>query len=142
MSSQANTSKPRPIVLRHGVKALVTAADRVLLVKETHSDGSSFWTLPGGGVESAESNAAALRRELAEELYCRARIESERATFWYAHASRENTVTRYTVFDCTLVSNPRPNETDGILAKRWADPTSLPPSTLLPVRHCLERRFD
>ena len=67
MSSKTTTAERRPVPVRRGSKALITAGDRLLLVKERHADGTSFWTLPGGGVEPAESMEAALRRELAED---------------------------------------------------------------------------
>lgn len=53
---------------RTGVRALVLdRADRVLLVRFDDAMGS-WWATPGGGVDSGESDAAALRRELREEV--------------------------------------------------------------------------
>jgi ADP-ribose pyrophosphatase YjhB (NUDIX family) len=49
-----------------GVRALVLdGAERVALVKHTYRD---YWYLPGGGVNKRESFAAALARELREEI--------------------------------------------------------------------------
>jgi 8-oxo-dGTP diphosphatase len=45
--------------------ALFTDGDRVLLVRKTYGNG---WDIPGGYVDTAESPAAACRRELKEEL--------------------------------------------------------------------------
>ena len=54
--------KPRTI----GVRALLLDRDgRVALVRHTYAD---HWYLPGGGVKKGESIAAALMRELAEEV--------------------------------------------------------------------------
>jgi TDG/mug DNA glycosylase family protein len=53
---------------RRGVRALVLdRADRVLLVRFEDELGS-WWSTPGGGVETGESDAHALERELAEEV--------------------------------------------------------------------------
>jgi ADP-ribose pyrophosphatase YjhB (NUDIX family) len=55
-------TKPRTI----GVRAvLLDGAGRVALVRHTYTDA---WYLPGGGVKKGEGIAAALVRELAEEV--------------------------------------------------------------------------
>ncbi|MFC5287326.1 NUDIX hydrolase [Actinokineospora guangxiensis] len=40
---------------------------RVLLIRRAHEPGSGLWSLPGGKVESGETDAEALSRELREE---------------------------------------------------------------------------
>lgn len=55
----------RPLTL--GVRAIVFdhKSRAILMVKHTYSSG---WYLPGGGIESGESYATALKRELMEEV--------------------------------------------------------------------------
>ncbi len=57
-------------VPRQAVRALVVdAADRVLLLRfENPVTHDVWWATPGGGLEAGESDEAALRRELAEEI--------------------------------------------------------------------------
>ena len=43
-------------------------ADRLVLFHATLPDRAPWWFAPGGGVESGESDAAAIVRELAEEI--------------------------------------------------------------------------
>ncbi len=50
----------------HGVKCVLTDADRVLLVRHTYGDRS--WDLPGGTVRRRERAAQAATRETEEEL--------------------------------------------------------------------------
>lgn len=120
---------------RSGAKALATSDCAVLLVRERHSDGTPFWTLPGGGVCAHETPTEGLRRELAEELDCRARIDDPVSTFWYAHDSLDASVSVYTVFDCSLLTEPEPDPAEGIFEARWAEPDALPPATLPQVRY-------
>ena len=138
MSSQVESHSKPQLQVRRGAKALITTSERILLVAESHSDGTQFWTLPGGGVEAGESMRSALKRELAEELCCQVSIEGRSAAFWYAHSSRSNTVSLYTVFDCRLTTPTIPNRADGVLDVRWASPDELPANTLLGVRALIE----
>lgn len=137
MASRATSSVETSGRIRDGVKALITTSERVLLVKETHEDGSLFWTLPGGGVEDGESRIAALRRELLEELGCRIGVDERCTSVWYSHSSSER-VSRYTVFDCTLLSPPRPNRADGVLECRWMRRDDIAPRTLPLVPYTLD----
>jgi 8-oxo-dGTP diphosphatase len=127
---------------RTGAKALVTSDRAVLLVRERHGDGSPFWTLPGGGVCAHETPSEGLRRELVEELRCRAQVEDPVSTFWYAHDSVDETVSVYTVFECSLLSEPVPNPGEGVFESRWAHPESLPPATLPQVRYLCQSAVE
>jgi len=141
-SSPQQESSPTPVTgqfrRRTGAKALVTRDGTVLLVQERHADGTPFWTLPGGGVDAHESAADGLRRELVEELHCRARVAEPVSTFWYIHHSCDETVSVYTVFDCELRSSPTPNRIEGILEHRWVDPQDPPTGTLPQVQYVCE----
>ena len=54
--------------IRPAVRAiLLDPADRILLVRFDF-DGRTVWACPGGGIEGAEPDADALRRELDEEV--------------------------------------------------------------------------
>src|SRR6056297_3524037 len=93
--------------VRDGAKALVSTERGILLVKERHADGSPFWTFPGGGVDGEESAVDGLQRELEEELRTTAHVRDPITAFVYKHRSKPNTVSRYTVFECSLSSEPR-----------------------------------
>lgn len=118
--------------LRRGAKALVTSRDRVLLIEERRSDGSSFWSLPGGGVERDESGRECLKREVAEEIRCRSSVGSAVDRCIYCHRNRP-IATVYTVFETTLETRPEPNTAEGIVDHAWRKPTDLPPTTLTPI---------
>jgi 8-oxo-dGTP pyrophosphatase MutT (NUDIX family) len=120
--------------VRQGAKALVRTDSSVLLVRERHSDGTPFWTLPGGGVEPTECPETGLRRELREELGCRVSVGKPSAWFPYRHRGRADVVSVYTVFDCLLATAVEPNPAEGIVACRWVDPATVPARTLPQVR--------
>jgi 8-oxo-dGTP pyrophosphatase MutT (NUDIX family) len=62
------------ITEREAVRAIILTPKReVLLMRIRSPDGErAFWIAPGGGLETGETNAQALRRELQEELGLRA----------------------------------------------------------------------
>jgi 8-oxo-dGTP diphosphatase len=130
--------EPERRELRIGAKALITDHDRILLIKECHGDGSTFWTLPGGGVEPGESFSDCLRREIEEEIRCRATVGETVGRYVYHHTSQPAT-TVYAIFDATLWSKPEPNRTERILDYAWLEPTDLLSTTLDPVERFIER---
>lgn len=123
--------------LRLGAKVLVASEDGALLVRERRSDGSTFWTLPGGGVRHTESLREALRREVAEELRCGVTIDEPVATCAYRHVSRPDTVTVYTVYSGSIDGDARPNPAEGIVDYRFFG-QSVPDGTLSPFRRVIE----
>jgi len=137
MISQSDQQVCQLATIRQSAKALLTAADRVLLVKEQHADGSEFWTLPGGGVEHGESYTTALSRELLEELHCPVEVGGRVQTLWYSHLSPARSVSRWHVFRCWTPADPTPDLDDGILDSRWIRWTDLPSNTLTQVRYLL-----
>lgn len=126
--------------VRRGAKAIVTSSSQVLLVRERHSDGQPFWTLPGGGVHPRESLVEGLRRELLEELRCDSVVGEPVGAFWYAHRSPVDVVSRYTVFSCAVDDTIRPVRSEGIVAAKWVAPGRLPVGTIPQVRRLLRER--
>ena len=126
------------IEVRRGVKALVATPERALLVGERHADGTPFWTLPGGGAHPGEPLAAALRREMAEELRCPCVVREPVGSFWYVHRSRRRTASVYTVLSCRLLDEPAPAP-DEINEMEWVAPDEMPARTLPGVETVIER---
>jgi 8-oxo-dGTP diphosphatase len=133
----AGTPDSAAAAVRRGAKAIVSSSSRVLLVRERHSDGRSFWTLPGGGVEPGEALVDGLRRELAEELGCSPAIGDAVSTFWYAHLGSSHTLSHYTAFSCSVPGDVRPVRSEGVLDSAWIAPDELPSDTLPQVRFLL-----
>ncbi|RRD48386.1 NUDIX hydrolase [Arachnia propionica] len=59
----------RPLKFRHGARVLLVAGDEVLLVNDSDPGipGSSWWVLPGGGIDPGERPDQAAVREVGEE---------------------------------------------------------------------------
>lgn len=134
MSKQSVYTESGAVGIRRAAKALITAGDRILLVKERHEDGTPFWTLPGGGLEPDESETQALKREVAEELRCRVDVLERETSVLYAHSSSER-LSQYVVYRCRLATTPTPNLADGILDYQLVKPGEITPSTLPQVRY-------
>lgn len=139
MSSQTDSVTTPQIEFRRSAKALITVSGRVLLIREQHADGSTFWTLPGGGLDVGESYSEALSRELAEELRCLATITDPLTELWYAHTSDQHRLSLCRMFRCELRSSVTPNPKEGVFEYRWVCPDDLPPKTLLPIQYVIER---
>lgn len=135
LSGAAGLISPRPerTDLRIGAKALVRSGGRVLLVKERRTDGSCFWSLPGGGIKADESLPECLRREIREEVQCRSTVNDVVGACTYRHTSRPATSV-YVVFETSLETEPEPNPNEAVVECAWFDPTDLPALTLDPMK--------
>jgi 8-oxo-dGTP diphosphatase len=118
--------KPR---LRVVAAALFDAERRVLIAERPagkHMAG--WWEFPGGKVSAGETDAAALTRELREELGIEARPESEIMTLTHDYPDR--------VVDLVLwratVERGDPRGLDGQQLK-WVDCSALDGQRLLPA---------
>lgn len=85
--------------MRQSVRALIRQGGRILLIRRTRN-GDTYYVLPGGGIENADSSPeAALERELLEELSVRASVGHKLFGFIDTHQGVE---TQHTIFDCTI----------------------------------------
>ncbi|MBU8858040.1 MULTISPECIES: NUDIX domain-containing protein [unclassified Micromonospora] len=76
-------------VLRRSVRAILwDDLDRLVLIKRTRPGQNPYWTAPGGGLEPTDASlAAALRRELREELG--AEVEQRSQVFLFSSPSAD-----------------------------------------------------
>ncbi|HEX4017638.1 MAG TPA: NUDIX domain-containing protein [Frankiaceae bacterium] len=110
----------RPVVPCVG--AVITRADGcVLLIQRGNEPGRGLWSLPGGRVESGESDEEAVAREVAEETGL---------TVTVGKLAGRVQRGRYDIGDyfATVVSGELAAATDALDA-RWADPRELPTTT-------------
>ena len=117
---------------RHGAKALIQRGGEVLLTRERRSDGSIYYSLPGGGIEPGESTRDAVRRELSEELDCAGTVRNCLGSCSYTHQSIDAT-TEYELFAVRLHEEPAPNEKQGIVGVEWHPPAAIPELMLDPL---------
>jgi 8-oxo-dGTP diphosphatase len=100
---------------------IVLRAEKVLVTRRlagAHLGG--LWEFPGGKIEPGETPAAALRRELAEELAVRVRV----GPLWgiLAHRYPERNVRLHFHFAWIARGEPRPAAAEEL---RWATPPEL-----------------
>lgn len=114
---------PKPELPHHTVAAAVIQRDGTVLIAQRPPEGllGGLWEFPGGKLQTGESLAQALQREICEEL--QAEITVGEAFGVYQHAFTHFRVTLH-AFCCSLVSSePYPVEASQI---RWVKPEELP----------------
>jgi ADP-ribose pyrophosphatase YjhB (NUDIX family) len=122
-----------------GVRAVVIDPDgRVFLVAHSYVGG---WHLPGGGVETGETLALALARELREEGNIEL-IEPPQmfGVYFNRRASRRDHVALYVVRSFRQSSPPQPNHE--IVAHGFFAPGALPADTTRATRERIGEVLD
>ena len=119
-----------PVAL--GVCALVEdAAGRIVLVRHSYQSG---WHLPGGGVDRGEAPAAAVIRELREELgFVRGAAPEFVGLFTRRVGLVTNVVALYRVRDAEIAFRPSWEIREIV----HADPADPPPGTIASARRRL-----
>jgi 8-oxo-dGTP diphosphatase len=113
-------ASPLPVPV---VCAVIERADRVLIAQRP--PGKLLprkWEFPGGKVERGEDPAAAIRREISEELGCTIAITQALPPFLHDYTT---VVIEMIPFRCTLVpGSPEPHPHEH-MAIAWVTPTEL-----------------
>jgi mutator protein MutT len=124
-STAARAQSPRKLV----VAALCTDREgRVLLTRRREEQPmGGLWELPGGKVESGEAPAAALARELAEELGCGCEVGVVHEVVHHAYPDFELVMIVYRV---ELRGAPAARE---VAELAWVAPARLPSYEVLPA---------
>jgi len=132
---------PRRTIPHHHVVVGVIQRGRQVLVTKRPPRGllGGLWEFPGGKRRRGETDAAALRRELKEELSVAVRVGQRLATVRHAYSHFRVTLHAYA---CRLTAGrPRPLTADAV---RWVRPAdlgqlALPAATQRILTHLLDR---
>lgn len=104
---------------------VIDSRERVLLVRHSYVPG---WHMPGGGVDTGETIAAAAARELFEETNVRLAGELKlHGVFYNKQGSKRDHVALFIVRNFTQERPPQPN--DEIVAHGFFSFDQLPPNT-------------
>lgn len=125
----------------HVVGAVITR-DGLIMCAQRGLDGNlpGLWEFPGGKIEAGETKAAALQREILEELGCTVEVGREVTTTTHSYWFGEVTLT---TFICRLLEGT-PTLTEHVAVKwlapehlttvEWA-PADLPAVALIQAAH-------
>ena len=104
------------------VAAVIRRAGRILITRRhLHAERGGQWEFPGGKVEPGEGEAAALRREILEELDCEVTVGALLARTVHRYSDIQ---VELAFFDCEIPSGSEPRLV-GAAALDWADPAHL-----------------
>lgn len=104
------------------VAAVIRRGGRILVTRRHgHAERGGQWEFPGGKIEAGESEPAALRREILEELGCEVEVGALLARTTHRYPDLEVALA---FFDCALPAGQEPRLL-GAAAMEWADPSRL-----------------
>jgi 8-oxo-dGTP diphosphatase len=104
------------------VAAVIRRAGRILITRRHgHAERGGQWEFPGGKVEPGEGEAAALRREILEELDCEVAVGALLARTVHRYSDLE---VELAFFSCEIPAGSEPRLV-GAAAMDWADPDHL-----------------
>ncbi len=117
------------------VAALIRHEGRVLMSRRRADQPMPLlWEFPGGKVESGEAPAAALVREVREELGCEVTVDRIFEVVFHAYPDFDLIML---VYACTIITGePRPFQ---VAELAWVEPAALPALDLLPADYPLAR---
>lgn len=116
-----------PLLVVGGI--ILNEAAQVLLAQRPEGKRlAGFWEFPGGKVEDGESPAAALQRELMEELNLKVEVLEDIGRFAHTY---EWGVIELHVFAVRALNAP--SLTPDVQAIRWLYPTEIETATLAPA---------
>jgi 8-oxo-dGTP diphosphatase len=104
------------------VGALILRRDAILLVERAGEPLKGYWSIPGGLVETGESLAAAIRREVLEETGLRVKTATMFEIFERVMRDESGrTEYHYVLVDylCTLVGKQVPRAGDDVSRVEW-----------------------
>jgi 8-oxo-dGTP pyrophosphatase MutT (NUDIX family) len=104
-----------------GVKCVIVHDGRWLMVRHTY--GHRGWTFPGGGLHRGESSAAAVRREVREEVGIELEEVRLIGSYFSTRDRCRNTVSCYLAEVATGAAAADRIE---VAATAWVDPARLP----------------
>lgn len=105
------------------VAAVIRRAGRILICRrKKDQDHPLKWEFPGGKLESGETPAQALARELEEELALRAQIGREIERYEFAYPGKKPILLIF--FEVTEFSGEPENRVFEEMA--WAEPAEMP----------------
>jgi ADP-ribose pyrophosphatase YjhB (NUDIX family) len=119
----------RPIL---AVSAAVFRGGRALIIRRARAPLLGHFSLPGGGVEVGEPLAAALARELMEEVGIEAEIIAFNRHVEAIFHEGSRIRTHFVIASFVARWTREPRLSDEVDAVEWIDPTGLLPSPTTP----------